>query len=62
MKFSNNYYEDRDIDYVRAEWEDTDEKCPECNSNKMSRQLQANGPDDYDYIYECKSCGATQSS
>lgn len=38
------------------------ETCPDCGSNKMIRYMQQTSLDDYDWIYECLSCGTTQST
>lgn len=54
--------ENIDFDYDVAEPEEIDEICPECGSNKMIKYTQQTSPDDYDTIYECLSCGATQST
>ena len=51
-----------DIDYEPGEPEEINETCPDCKSNKMICYMQANGPDDYDWVYECRGCGTTQST
>lgn len=37
-----------------------DEKCPECNSFRMTKYPRQNGPDDFVYSYMCKDCGYTE--
>ena len=39
-----------------------DEKCPDCGSNKTIKYMTQNGPEDYDWVLECKSCGNTLTS
>jgi len=48
-----------DDEYYPTEKEDVDSICTECGSNKMTKYMEANGPDDYRYVYECLGCGAT---
>ena len=55
---SNNNYE-VDEDYYSIEPEGIEGECPDCKSNKMTKYMEANGPDDYRYVYECLNCGAT---
>jgi DNA-directed RNA polymerase subunit M/transcription elongation factor TFIIS len=52
---SENDYDE----YYPSSPEELAEECPECKSNKMMRYMEANGLDDYRYVYECRNCGAT---
>lgn len=33
--------------------------CPSCGSTKTRTYPAANGPDDFDQVFECLSCGTT---
>ena len=57
---SNNNYDLDDECYPRS-FEELAEECPSCKSNKMVKYMEADGPDDYRYVYECKNCGCTQT-
>lgn len=37
--------------------ERTSEVCPNCKVGMLLKGIKANGPDDYDYYFECPKCG-----
>lgn len=61
-EYSNMDDEDHDDDRGEPYIEQTEEFCPDCKSPKMIRYMQQNGPDDFDWVWECLACGTTQST
>ena len=45
---------------IDPEWELSEDQCPECNIY-MHKSMEANGSDDYRYIWYCENCGNTES-
>lgn len=37
-------------------------QCPMCGSHDTIETTQQNGPDDFDYVFECKTCGYNASN
>ncbi|OGO14243.1 MAG: hypothetical protein A2Y53_03815 [Chloroflexi bacterium RBG_16_47_49] len=53
--------ENTDYEYEPQEPISTEDICDQCGGN-IIKYFTANGPDDYDTVWECLGCGETWSS
>jgi hypothetical protein len=51
-----NDTEDQDIERGEPDIIEV-EPCPECGTNRWLHWYEANGPDDYNEVWECMKCG-----
>ena len=45
---------------TELEWEDTEEKCSECEKGFLIKTPIADGQDDFHWVYKCPKCNYTE--
>jgi hypothetical protein len=56
QQIEDDYY--RYAEPKEAVWEESEYRCPDCNSIMMKYPAQTS-PDDYSWVLECPKCGTT---